>query len=208
MATEQGTSWHLKGSIIGVCSCDWGCPCNFDARPTNGWCQGTYVWDIQEGRFGDVVLDGLFMSWSGQSPGPLHEGHVTAQAIIDSKANDQQREALLTLSKGEHGGPFAIFATVTETFLEPLFAPFEASVDGLNTKVSAEGILEIGLSTIKNPVSGEPEEIWLVKPTGFTSKETAMGASTVYRFDGGFQHDHSGKYGEFAAFEYSGPVRK
>ena len=30
------TQWRMKGSIIGACSCDWGCPCNFDARPTQG----------------------------------------------------------------------------------------------------------------------------------------------------------------------------
>ena len=54
----------------------------------------------------------------------MHEGHVTAQALIDSRANDQQREALITLFKGEHGGPFAIFAAVTESSLGPIFAPF------------------------------------------------------------------------------------
>ncbi|MCH7605954.1 MAG: DUF1326 domain-containing protein, partial [Chloroflexi bacterium] len=46
------TSWHMKGNMIGACSCDWGCPCNFDAPPTNGWCQGTYAWHIQDGQFG------------------------------------------------------------------------------------------------------------------------------------------------------------
>ena len=54
-------------------------------------------------------------------------------------------------------------------------------------------------------MTGEPEEIRLVKPTGFTSKESESGSSTIYRFNGEFQHDHSGKYGEFATFEYSGP---
>ncbi|MCH8279957.1 MAG: DUF1326 domain-containing protein [Chloroflexi bacterium] len=49
MATLQGTSWSLKGHIIGACSCDWGCPCNFGARPTNGWCQGTYACHIEHG---------------------------------------------------------------------------------------------------------------------------------------------------------------
>ena len=45
----------------------------------------------------------------------------------------------------------------------------------------------------------------LVKPTGFTSRDTELGATTVYRFSGGFQHDYSGKYGEYARYEYSGP---
>ena len=205
MAAEVSPRWRLKGTLIGACSCDWGCPCNFDARPTNGWCQGAYVWRIQEGRFGDIVLDGLYMSWVAESPGALHEGHVTSQAVIDDSADEQQREALLTLLKGDVGGPFAIFATVTETFLDPIFAPFQASIDGLDSGVNVPGVLELGLTTVKNPVTGKPEEVKLVKPTGFTSVETDLGATTVYRFTGGFQHDHSGKYGEYATFEYSGP---
>jgi len=50
-----------------------------------------------------------------------------------------------------------------------------------------------------------PEELTLLKPTGFTSKEVQLGASEVYRSTGGINHDHSGKYGEFSAFEYNWP---
>ena len=106
--------WHLNGELIGACNCDWGCPCNFNARPTNGWCQGTYAWQIEDGKFGEINLTGLHFIWSGASPGPIHEGHVTAQVVIDSKANSQQREALLRLFHGKDGGPFAIFAAITE----------------------------------------------------------------------------------------------
>ncbi len=201
----SGIQWHLRGHMVGACSCDWGCPCNFNARPTNGWCQGTYAWQIEDGQFGEINLTGLHFIWSGESPGPIHEGHVTTQVVIDSKADSQQREALLRLFQGKDGGPFAIFAAITETVLEPIFAPFEASMDGLESRVSVPGVLEIALTTIKNPVTGEPEELNLVKPTGFTSKSADLGTPTTYRFTGGFQHDHPGKYAEFAPFEYSGP---
>ena len=204
MAT-QTESWHMKGYLIGACSCDWGCPCSFDAPPTNYWCQGTYVWHIQEGNFEGVSLDGLTVSWSGESPGPLHLGHIIGQKVIDSKANDQQRDALAKIMGGNMGGPFAIFATLTETDLEPIFAPFEVTIDGLSSKVSAPGALEMNLTTIKNPVTGEPEELTLLKPTGFTAKESQLGASEVYQVTGGIKHDHSGKYGEFSAFEYNWP---
>ncbi len=197
--------WRIKGSIIGACSCDWGCPCSFNAPPTYGRCEGGYTWHIDDGRFGDVELDGLNMSWIAQSPGPMHEGHVTAQFVIDEKANEQQREALLALMKGDHGGPFTIFAAVTETLHEPIFAPFDVTINGLESYISIPGVMELGLTTVKNPVTGEPEELQLVKPTGFTSKISHLGMSTVHRYSGGFQHDHSGKYAEFAPIEYSGP---
>ncbi|PKB78775.1 MAG: hypothetical protein BZY88_16690 [SAR202 cluster bacterium Io17-Chloro-G9] len=196
--------WRLNGSIIGACNCDWGCPCNFDAPPTYGHCNGAYVWQIREGWFGDVDLSGLCMGWIGESPGAIHLGHVTAQTVIDEQANEGQRAALTDLLSGKFGGPFEILANITETWLNPIFAPFEVVVDGLNSRVSVPGVLEMGLTPIKNPVTGEPEELTLVKRTGFTSTDTDLGATTVYRYTGGFQHEHSGKYGEFANIECQG----
>ena len=99
------TKWNAKGVLIGACSCDWGCPCSFDAPPTKGWCQGGYVWHFTEGRFGDVPLAGLSMSWLAHSPAALHKGNVTGLTLIDEKANPAQRAALTKLSQGESGGP-------------------------------------------------------------------------------------------------------
>ena len=131
---------------------------------------------------------------------------MVAQAIIDSRANDQQREALLKLVTGEVGGPFTIFASVTETFLDPIYAQFEADIRGLDSNVVIPGVLEMGLTRVKNLVTGDREGVKLIKATGFTSLESDLGATTVYRYSGGFHHDHSGKYGEYAQFEYSGPL--
>ena len=201
----SGVQWRIKGELISACNCDWGCPCNFNARPTYERCQGTYIWRIQEGRYGEVALDGLFMSWAAESPGPIHEGHVIVQFIVDARADDVQRDALLKLMKGEAGGMFGILATVTETTLDPIYAAFEGSINGLESYINVPGVLEIGVTPIKNPVTGNLEELQLMKPTGFTSKVSNLGASTVYRFTGGFQDDHSGKYAEHAPFEYNGP---
>ena len=37
MTTQQQVKYHLSGDLLGACSCDWGCPCNFEAAPTQGW---------------------------------------------------------------------------------------------------------------------------------------------------------------------------
>ena len=33
---EKGgpAGYHFSGVMLGACSCDWGCPCNFEAPPT------------------------------------------------------------------------------------------------------------------------------------------------------------------------------
>src|ERR1700674_2557596 len=81
----MGTKWTMRGSILGACSCDWGCPCSFDAPPRKGFCEGAYLWHVDKGQFGDVALDGLSFAWFGRSPGPLHEGNVTWLVLADEK---------------------------------------------------------------------------------------------------------------------------
>ncbi len=98
------TQWRIKGSIIGACSCDWGCPCSFNAPPTYGRCEGGYTWHIDDGKFGDVELDGLNMSWIAQSPGPMHEGHVNAHRYSGGSEQDHSGK-YAELAPIEYGGP-------------------------------------------------------------------------------------------------------
>ena len=200
----------MKGAIFGSCNCDWGCPCNFDAPPTYGNCVGIYVYFVREGRYGDVSLEGLKYAQAGSSPGPVHEGNMTSVLIVDEQATPEQREALETLWKsGEAGLPFDIWHSVTSTWLDTIVAPIDLHLAGINSRVRIEGgeVCEIAISRIKNPVTGEEEEIYLDKPTGFTSIRSELGMSTVFRFDApGLSFDASGKYAEYAEYSYSGPA--
>lgn len=198
------TDWRVKGKIIGACSCDWGCPCNFDARPTKGFCQGGYVWHFKEGHFGDVKLSGLTLCWVGASPGPIHEGNLTSLPIIDERADSRQRDAIVKLFRGTEGGPWAIFASLTSTWLDPIFANIAVHFDGLKSKAKAGEHFEVELSKILNPVTGEPEELQLRKPTGLTSLWADLGTTKKFRVSApGLSFDHSGQYGEYCESEYT-----
>lgn len=199
----------MKGSLLGPCNCAWGCPCNFDAAPTYGKCDGVYVYWVSEGHYGDVSLDGLKYAMLGSSPGPVHEGNLRSLLVVDDAASTVQRAALEDLWKsGEAGLPFDIWNTVTGEWLETIVAPVEIELAGINSRVSiaAGRMLELAMSRVKNPVTGDEEELYLVKPTGFTSTTTELGMSTVFKVDcGGWTWDYSGRYGEFAEYEYAGP---
>lgn len=200
----MGVKWTMDGILLGACNCDWGCPCSFNAPPTKGFCEGGYVWHIQDSTFDGLSLFGLNVAWLAHSPGPLHECRATSFVIIDEKANPQQRDALLKLTRGTYGGPWRIFNAVTAKWLEPKFAPFDVHVDGLKSRAKAGQYLEVGLAPILNPVTNEIEELYLNKPTGFTSTRAAIGKSTVLRVDAGLEYDHSGQYAEFSHFHYFG----
>ena len=202
--------WAMSGSIFGSCNCDWGCPCNFNVAPSYGHCDGVYVFAVRKGNVGDVGLDGLNFAWAAHSPGPLHEGNGTAVLIIDERANADQRKALKALWRsGESGLPFDILNSVTATWLETVFAPFSVELAGINSKASVgrDGeIYELAQARVTNPVTGEEEELYLDKPTGFTSTRSELGTATTARFScDGLDWDMTGKYAEYAEFQYEGP---
>ena len=200
----------MEGATFGPCNCDWGCPCNFDAPPTFGHCDGVYVWAVREGTFGDVSLDGLNFAWAGHSPGPIHEGNLTAVVLVDEEATPAQRDALAALWTGGRSGlPFDILNAVTSTLLDTIYARFEIELAGIDTRARIGGgeIFEVVQSRVKNPVTGEEEELYLDKPTGFTSTRSELGMAEVARFvtEGLVLEGMSGKYAEYAEFAYAGP---
>lgn len=191
-----------------ACSCDWGCPCNFDAPPTNGDCDGAYVWAVREGRFDKTRLDGITVVQFTHFPEAIHKGNGTGLWVVDQRTDEGQRKALAALQQGGGIGlPFDIWARVVAKWLPTVYAPVEVKVDGLRSeaKVARGKVYDLAVSPIKNPVTGAEETITLVKGTGFTSKHTELGMSVRAKFAiEGFAFDNSGKYAEFAPFHYKG----
>lgn len=63
------TDWRLQGQWVKNCNCAFGCPCDFNARPTHGHRRGLVAMSIQHGHFGDVRLEGLkFIAMVEQTP--------------------------------------------------------------------------------------------------------------------------------------------
>ena len=105
----EQADWRLKGEWIKNCNCAFGCPCDFNARPTNGECKGLVAMHVAKGHFGEVSLDGLNFAAVVDFPGPLHEGNGTLQAIIDERASPAQRDALLAILSGKNSAEGTIF---------------------------------------------------------------------------------------------------
>ncbi len=202
-------SWHIEGELVGSCNCDWGCPCNFQAEPTQGSCDGFYVIAVHEGMFGDVDLSGARFMMGGHTPGAIHEREGTGILVLDEATNAKQREAIQTLWRGGGvGSPFDEFAWATTVWHEPIVAPIDMKLDGIRSevKVGDGAIYELALDRVKNPVTGEDEITLFDHPTGFSSKYAELGMSTAARFNSDVAtYDHTGKYAEYAKISYAGP---
>jgi hypothetical protein len=166
------TKWSLEADFLQACNCDYGCPCEFSAPPTRGFCEGTGAWRVIKGHFGDEPLDGLTVCFAAHWPKAIHEGNGTLALFIDERATAGQRAALLTICSGQAGGlPFEILATTFSKVLDPVFVPVQFNLDGRNSSVRIGDALNVALEPIKNPVTGEPESVRVEHATGFIFKD-------------------------------------
>lgn len=207
MADSSKTSWRITGEEVATCNCAWGCPCQFNALPTQGRCEALVGVRIGEGRYGHTKLDGLVFAAVWWFPGAVHEGRAIARAAIDERATPEQRTALLNILSGKDGGmPFEIFASVTETFLDPLFVPIQFATDreARVATLRVPGLGEFRTEPIRNPVTGEEHRALIRLPNGFEYKEAEMGNAVIMQAAVGDKKlSHQNTYAQLAAVEWN-----
>ena len=199
MATSD---WRLEGEWIKNCSCAFGCPCDFNALPTQGYCKGLLGMRITKGHFEGTKLDGLIFAATVDFPGALHEGNGKMQPIIDERATPEQRQALFNILSGKNsaeGTLFQILSLIVTTIHDPLFVPFEFSFDknGRVARLVAKGVLETEVEPIENPVTGMPHRIQVEMPEGFEYRSAEVGSANI-RSTGAIKLDTKGTHGSLA----------
>ncbi len=77
--------WSFEADYFTACNCDWGCPCNFNARPTEGRCMGWGAWNVITGQCGATSLDGTRFALYYKFPGSVEQGQGTACAYASKR---------------------------------------------------------------------------------------------------------------------------
>jgi hypothetical protein len=206
MAETKGPPWNMKGTLVIACNCDYGCPCNVNGRPTLGKCEGGWTWQLEQGVYGDVRLDGLCFGLYANWPAAIHEGNGVATSLIDDKANPAQREALQSLVEGRSSGPWAIFRKTFAELHGPSFVAYEVDSESRLPRVRAGDALTIETEYIRNPVTKETVHPRLAMPEGLLVKDVALVGSKRFTLRADkVGYDHSGRYAAFGFFQYFGP---
>jgi hypothetical protein len=183
------TKWIIKGREFVNCNCSYGCPCQFNALPTHGYCQAVGGFEIERGHHGSTELDGLKFVGIFRWPGPIHEGKGEAARVIDERANKAQRAALLRILSGQDTEPgatiFNVFASTLEKVHEPIFAPIELQIDipARTGRLVVPGVTEGRGEPILNPVTGRQHRVRIDMVDGFeyTLAEIGRGWSKTSR---------------------------
>lgn len=182
----MAAKWWFEADYIQTCNCDFGCPCEFEAPPTMGFCEGMGAWHIRSGRHGDLSLDGLALAFAARWPEAIHKGNGTCALFVDERATAEQREALLKIASGQEGGmPFEIIVQTLSNVLDPLFVPFDFTWNGRNSRVKIGRHLEMETEPIKNPVTGQSEGVKIVHETGFIFQQADVVAGKTCNVSAG-----------------------
>jgi hypothetical protein len=178
--------WYIEGNEFSNCNCDYGCPCQFESRrPTYGDCRGFAAVRIDKGHFGDVTLDGLGAALLYAWPGPIYEGNGECQAVIDEGADDEQRDALVTVLYGgetdEGATPWWVYTTMSSTVHPPLFKPidFDLDIEGRRAAIAIPGVLESTARPIRSPATGAEHRVRINLPNGMEFDVAEVGSGTT-----------------------------
>ena len=204
----MATTWHIHGDYVLACNCDYGCPCNFNARPTMGFCQSAIGFQVADGAYGDVRLDGQKAFLAATWPGAIHEGNGVGAIYIDEGASPAQREALAKILTGEAGGaPWAILAGTLSHVLGPHFVKITMKVAGKDSEVSVDGRIKFSFQPIRNPVTKAEAYPKVLLPQGFIFQEGEQYALKEFWVNASpeLSFAHPGKCAELAKVRWQGP---
>lgn len=177
-------NWELRGYYVMACNCDYGCPCNFNARPTPGHCEGVMGFVAEEGRFGSTDIGGVQGAVLAKWPGAIHEGNGVAALFVDDSADEDKRSAFAKIIAGEVGGPMEIFRG-TYSLDGPHFAKVNIEVAGKDSEISVESAGRVAFDSIRNPVSGAEVFPRVVLPQGLLTNELEEFTTREYDLNGG-----------------------
>jgi hypothetical protein len=188
--TMSAHVWEFHGMEYGNCNCAYGCPCQFNALPTDNTCRAFGAVKIDSGYYGDTRLEGLIFGYSIDFPNPIHEGNGTHQVFIDEAATEPQRQALLKIVRGEDTEPmathYAVYAMMSSTHLEPVYLPMTLELDMASASAQAKvgSIIESRCEPIRNPITNAEHRAQIHLPHGFEYRIAEMcSGSTLSRGD-------------------------
>jgi len=139
-------AWQVSGQYYETCNCDFVCPCvpgQMAVTPTKGTCVFAMAFQVEEGTFGAVSLDGLGFIVLGLTPEAMGKGNWSVGVIADARATAEQRDALTAIASGSAGGPMAALSGLVGQFMGVESAPIHFTREGVSWSVKATPFVDM-----------------------------------------------------------------
>lgn len=193
----------VKGTYFEGCNCDYVCPCVFLSDPTHGYCEALVGWHIDEGRIGPVKLDGLNMAVWLRAPENMTKGGWSMAVYVDDRASPEQKQALLEIWSGQHGGHPQVLASLTKEILGVRSAKIEYSGTGKHKTMRVGSQAELEAVPLEGAGGHEVTIHHLPLAVAPSHPSVAHKANRVRFDDFGRSQDVSGTNGFASPFMYS-----
>lgn len=206
VAAPARTSYRVIADQIEACNCPPNCGCQFTGQPNDGRCEALVGFQVREGRFGDTELTGVSFALAFRYPGAIHEGGGTVALWVHERATPAQRDAVVGILSGQHGGmPWEALAGTIASFEGPHPAPIEIQVSGNKSHFRIPGVLEVRQQPLRDVVSGQEKEVHVVYPGGgfFWGDGSACTTGTMMVNHGALVFSHAGGWSATAEARWS-----
>ena len=161
------TAYRVKTESVEACNCQHGCNCQFEGIPNEGKCEFIIGYDVKDGRYGNVSLNGVRAVVAARYPKAIHEDNGHVVLFVDKKATQEQADAFVSILSGKMGGmPWEALAGTITRFEEPIRKPVKITPVGERSRVRVPGTVELTLTPLKDPVTGKEKEVHIVYPKG------------------------------------------
>lgn len=195
-------NWKISGEYYECCSCSVPCQCVWKQLPDDGLCRSAVSWNIKEGHYGNVRLDGLSTGMLIWAEGIHLEGGWHVVLLIDDRATSEQSEALEDIFLGRAGGIMELLAPLIESS-QVARASFSYSHQGTHLSLKVGNVLAMEADAI---LGFEDKQTYCYPhPFALPSMNMNVGKSTkaVATYDPEFTWNASGRNAFFCDFEYS-----
>lgn len=157
-------AWSVAGRYYETCSCDFVCPCiltQLKGKPTAGSCTFAMGFQIEEGAFDAVPLDGLGFIVIGFTPEEMGKGNWSVGVVVDERATAEQRDAIVAVASGSAGGPMAALSAMVTTFLGVESAPIRFDQHSAQWSVDAAALVSMAAEPAMgiDPTAREPLQL-------------------------------------------------
>jgi hypothetical protein len=149
--TEARTVYSLTGTLLEACSCGVLCPCWIGEDPDGGECYAVVGYHFDTGQIRGVDVSDLSLLSVAHIPGNVLAGDWEVVVLVDDRATEGQREAILAAFTGELGGPLADLAELIGTVKGVESTPIRHEIAGGVGSLEVPGVLEAEMEPYTGP---------------------------------------------------------
>ena len=157
----EAPPWHVTGSYFEACNCQAICPCRRRGgqqtipKSTYGVCDFALSWQVLQGAFGRVPLDGLSVIMAGSYRDDEPGTPWRVCLYVDERASLEQHAALAAIFTGQAGGTTVRnYASVIGEVYAVRRAHIELDHRRQHWSMRAENYVSVrGATTVESPLA-------------------------------------------------------